>query len=90
MPTSKTHWSRLVAKDSKRCADLHFYAATPPIDKLRFIVSLADTGTPRFGRRRSIMVNEIASARFNAPALTPTFVEICDEDHGAEDQGMRG
>ena len=82
--------SRLVAKDFKRYNDPELYAATPPIEMLRYIVSRAATGWSRTGRRRKIMVNDVARAYFNAPNLTPVFVELCDEDKQPGDEGMCG
>ena len=34
------------------------------------------------------MHNDVARAYFNAPSLTPVFVEICDEDREEGDEGM--
>lgn len=36
------------------------------------------------------MVNNVARAYFNAPSLTPTFVDICDEEREPGDEGMCG
>ncbi len=44
--------SRLAAKDFKRHNDPDVYTATPPIEMLRFLVSVAATGRSRRGRRR--------------------------------------
>lgn len=73
---------RLVAKNFKRWAD----PATLPIDVLRFIVSVAATRVSRFGKKR--MVNDVARACFNASSLTPTFLDVCDQDWEPRDEGM--
>ena len=36
------------------------------------------------------MINDVARAYFNAPSLSPTFVDICDEDFEEGDEGMCG
>lgn len=36
------------------------------------------------------MVNDVARACFNAPSLTPTFVEICEEDFEPGDEDKCG
>ncbi len=36
------------------------------------------------------MLNDVARAYFNAPNLTPTLVELCDEDREPGDEGMCG
>jgi hypothetical protein len=82
--------SRLVAKDFKKYEDPELYAATPPIEMLRFLVSAAATGWSRHGNRRKIMVNDVARAYFHAPNMQPVFVEICEEDREPGDEGMCG
>ena len=79
-----------MAKDFKRCNDPDLYSATPPIEMLRMIVSIAATGLSKNGTKRKIMVNDVARAYFNAPNLTPVYVEICDEDREAGDEEMCG
>lgn len=80
--------SILVAKDYKTKSEPELHTATPPIDALRLLLSLAATGyTPR-GARRRIMINDVARPYFDAPSLSPTFVEIYGEDfeEGGEDR----
>ena len=78
--------SRLVAKDFKRHIDPDLYAATPPIEMLRWII----TGWSGKSRARKILITDLARAYFNAPSLPPTFVDICDEDFEEGDEGMCG
>lgn len=42
------------------------------------------------GRRRKLMVNDMARACFNAPSLLPMFLEICGEDFEAGCEGRCG
>ena len=51
---------------------------------------MAATGLSKKGRTRKIMINDAARAYFNAPSLSPTFVDICDEDFEEGDEGMCG
>lgn len=82
--------SRLVAKDYKKGSDPELYTATPPIDALRLLISLAAIGSPSRGARRRIMTNDVARAYFNAPSLSPTFVDICEEDFEEGDEDNCG
>ena len=88
--TNPRYRSRLVAKGFKRYNDPDLYTGTPPIEVLRFLVSLAATGWSRKQRRRKLMVNDVARAYFNAPNLVPTFVEICEEDQEPGDEDICG
>ena len=82
--------SRLVAKDFKKHSDPELYTATPPMGMLRWVISVAATGLSRKSRTRKVMINDVARAYFNAPSLSPTFVDICDEDFEKGDEGMCG
>jgi hypothetical protein len=72
--------SRLVAKDFKNSINLEWYAATPPLETLRTIISLAATKEYTTEGPNKLMVNDISRAYFYAPSTSPTFVDICDED----------
>jgi hypothetical protein len=79
--TSPNYRSRLVAKDFKTTVNMELYAATPPLETLRTLISFAATTTAHSERESlKIMVNDISRAYFYAPATAPTFVEICEED----------
>ena len=69
--------SRLVAKDFNNYKDPELYTATPPLEILRLIVSIAASSTSKRGRKWKIMVNDVSRAYFYAESLKPTFVEIC-------------
>ena len=82
--------SRLVAKHFKTGAsNPEWYAATPPLEALRTIISIAAT-TRTSKRLRKIMVNDVARAYFYAPCTEPMFVELCEEDRQEGDEGMCG
>ncbi len=87
---SPKYRSRLVAKELKGFSDPDMYTATPPIEMLRCIISIAATGMSRRQGRRKIMVNDVARAYFNAPSLRPKFVEICEEDREPVDENLCG
>lgn len=80
--------SRLLTKDYKTKSDPELYTTTPPIDALRLLLCLAATGYASKGARRRVVINDVARAYLNAPSLSPTFVEICQEDfeEGGEDR----
>ena len=82
--------SRLVAKDFNNCKDPDLYTATPPLEYLRLIVSLAASRTSANGERWKIMINDVSRAYFYAPSMQPTFVDICEEDFQPGDEGMCG
>ena len=63
--------SRLVAKDFKKHSDPELYTATPPIEMLRWVISVAATGLSRKSRTRKVMINDAARVYFNAPSLSP-------------------
>jgi hypothetical protein len=78
--------SRLVAKDFKNTVNMELYAATPPLETLRTLISFAATTAHSDKERCKIMINDISRAYFYAPATEPTFVEICDEDWTSGDE----
>ena len=82
--------SRLVAKDFKTSINLEWYAATPPLETLRALISMGATNVFSEEGPNKIMVNDISRAYFYAPSTSPTFVEICAEDWNDEDEGLCG
>ena len=69
--------SRLVAKDFNTEDRPDLFAATPPIEAMRIIISEAATSG---GEEKAIMVNDVRRAFFYAKALSPVWVELPDED----------
>eukprot|EP00973_Karenia_brevis_P039952 5514950-Karenia_brevis.AAC.1 len=82
--------SRLVAKEFKTYNDPDLFAATPPIEVLRMIISIAATRNQRGKIHRKIMVNDVSRAYFYAKSDAPTFVKLCEEDTGEGEQDMCG
>ena len=66
------------------------FSATPNIEMLRYLISLAASGKSIRGRRKKVMANDVARAYFNAPNLKPTFVDICNEGWEPGDEEMCG
>ena len=63
--------SRWVAKQFKTHEDFELFAATPPLDALRYVISTAasmDNGC--------LMSNDVSRAYFHAPATRAMFVEL--------------
>ena len=77
--------SRLVGKEFKTYADDALYAATPPLEALRLIVSRAATDD---GTKRELMINDVARAYFHAKCTRDPYVELPEEDdeYGQGDQ----
>eukprot|EP00973_Karenia_brevis_P093559 12417904-Karenia_brevis.AAC.1 len=82
--------SRLVAKEFKTQNDPTLFAATPPLEVLKIIISLAATRNDRGNIHRKIMINDVSRAYFYAVSETPTYVKLCSEDQDEGDQGMCG
>ena len=74
--------SRLVGREFNTYKDDSLYAATPPLEAFRAIVSHAATRTRR-GRMRELMVNGISRAYVHAPAKRSLFIELPAEDTDA-------
>ena len=84
---NKNYRSRLVAREIKKNNRPDLFAATPPLEALRLLVSDAATIEP--GRQRKlIMTNDVSRAYFYAPAIREVYIEIPKEDweEGDEDR----
>ena len=82
------HRSRLVGKEFNNGKDDSLFAATPPLEALRLLISAAATGSSRKkGGRKAIMINDVARAFFEAKATRDVCVELPDEDK--DDQDVR-
>ena len=73
--------SRWVAKQFKGSDLDDWFAATPPIEALRAMVSNAVTGR----REKAIMVNDVSRAFFYAPVQQDMYVELCEEAMESEE-----
>ena len=69
--------------------DDSLYAATPPLEALRIIISNAATidrgGGQGRERRKELMVNDVSRAYFYAPATRNIFIELPNEDEYAQE-----
>ena len=81
--------SRLVGREFNTHKDDSLYAATPPLEALRIIISNAATidrgGGQGRERRKELMVNDVSRAYFYAPATRNIFIELPDEDEYAQE-----
>ena len=73
--------SRLVGREFNVGRDDSLYAATPPLEALRLILSHAATRLKnRAGVRRAVMINDVRRAYFYARATRDIYIEIPKED----------
>jgi hypothetical protein len=79
--------SRLVAKEIKTSYRPELFAATPPLEALKLLLSFAASSQ---GENRCIMHDDVSRAYFHAPAVRDVFVEIIDEDREAGDEAKCG
>ena len=75
---NRNYRSRWVAKQFKTNNDFELFAATPPLDALRYVISTAASM-----KNGSLMSNDVSRAYFYAPATRNIFVELPEEaGHG--------
>ena len=76
--------SRFVGKEFNDGKEGGLFAATPPLEALKMLIS--DVATTRRGRKRkSMMINDVARAFFEAPVKREICIELPDEDKDAGD-----
>ena len=74
--------SRLVAQELKRLEDRDdTFAATPPLEALKFILSLCMTESACTNKRRYLKFIDIKRAHFHSPVTREIYVELPPEDH---------
>ena len=79
--------SRIVAKEIKTYANPNLFAATPPVEYIRFL--LLCVASSQWGSRHTrFMVQDVSKAHFFAEATGRVFVEIPDEDREPGDENM--
>ena len=76
--------SRFVAKEFNTGSEEGVFAATPPLEALRLLLSEAAT-IEETGEERVMMINDVARAFFEAPARRKICVEMPDEAKTQED-----
>ena len=79
--------SRLVANQFNKSKDLELFAATPPLEAFRAVISSSTSGL----EEKVLMVNDVSRAYMYAPCKQEMYVELCDEDiETEEDRGKCG
>ena len=81
--------SRLVAKEIKRDNRPDLFAATPPLEALRMVISCA-ASEGAYESRWRLMTNDVSRAYFYAPATRRICVQLPQEDRGPGDEGKCG
>ena len=81
--------SRLVGKEFADSIDPSLYAATPPIEAMRLILSRAATAVPN-GKDKIVMTNDVRRAYFHAAITREVYIEIPKEDKSIEDGDVVG
>ena len=69
---------RLIAREINTYKRGDFFAATPPLEALKIVISMAATGN----KGEVIMINDISRAYFHARAERDVYVRLPDEDRG--------
>ena len=77
--------SRLVAKDFKGDDRPDLFAATPPLEALKLLISIAASNPGLH-----IMINDVKSAYFHAAVKRPVYIELPKEDRLEGDEDMVG
>ena len=78
--------SRLVGRELKMDNRLDLFAATPPLETLKLLLSMCAKGQQERNPLR-LAVIDIKRAYFYAPATRPVFIEIPKEDRRPGDEG---
>ena len=79
--------SRLVAKEYNDHVDPNLFAATPPIEALRFLMSKAAT----IGQGdQAVMLNDVSRAFFNAKVTREVYIQLPAEDVGPGEKDLVG
>ena len=81
--------ARLVGREIKTDERPDLFAATPPLESLRYIVSKCASNQVG-SRRYCILSSDIKRAYFYARAVRPVYIEIPVEDRQPGDDGMVG
>ena len=82
--------SRLVGREFNNMRDDSLYAATPPIEALRLVLSDAATMDPKEPRKRKeVMINDVRRAYFYAKTTRDLYIRLPKEDKDA-DEGKLG
>mgnify|MGYP003315960231 CR=1 FL=1 len=67
--------SRLVAREINTSKRMDLFAATPPLEALKLVLSILTSGN----KGEKLMINDVSRAFFCAPARRQVFVELPDD-----------
>ena len=81
--------SRLVGRELNTEKRLDLFAATPPLETIKFLIAQCAQHQNHRDPWR-VAVFDVKRAYFYAPATRPIYIEIPKEDKNSEDQGMVG
>ena len=81
--------SRLVGRELNLSDRPDLFAATPPLESLRYIVSRCASAQHR-QRPHRILSIDVSRAYFYAESIRPVFIQIPEEDRLPGDEGMVG
>ncbi len=89
---SPNYRARLVGREIKRDQRLDLFAATPPLESLKLILSKCASNQHYAAEsdRFVIMYNDVKRAYFHAPAKRPVYIKIPDEDFEPGDEDRVG
>ena len=84
--------ARLVGREIATHKRDDLFAATPPLESLRYIVSLCASNQFHANPvdKFCIMSNDIKRAYFYAPSTRPVYIKIPDEDYEEDDEARVG
>ena len=87
---SPNYRSRLVGREV-RIDSIDLFAPTPPLEAMKFLISVCARGQNRSQNRRlRMMTIDARRACFYAPAQREVYIEIPMEDRESGDEGMVG
>ena len=86
--TNPNYRSRFVAREytNGKCGDGNWFAATPPLEALKLLISDAATRRPGH-KKKAIMINDVARAFLEAPAQREVCIDLPAEDWEEADAG---
>ena len=83
---SPNYRSRIVAREINTYKRNDLFAATPPLEALKMIISMTATSN----QGEIIMINDIGRAFFHARVTRDVYVQLPDEDKGSGEEGLCG
>ena len=82
--------SRLVATEVRKPWSDKWFAATPPLEALRLLATLAARGNPKTGRPRRILLLDVSRAHWYPDATREVYVRLPPEDPRAGEPDVCG